>query len=129
MGNAWTRVHRGHKHETAGEGDFSRAARDGDVAVLERLAQHLKRGAFKFRQLVQKKHAVMGEGDFSGSGNGAAPEQTDVGNGVMGRAERRGEPGERAAQRGAGGGMDAQHFKKFVEHGRRQDGGNALGDH
>ena len=47
-------------------------AADGDLAVLQRLAQYLERIAGKLGQLVQKQHAVVGQGDLSRPGTGAA---------------------------------------------------------
>ena len=47
-------------------------ARDGDLAVFERLAHDFQRRAFELRQLVEKKDAVMRETDFAGRGRGRA---------------------------------------------------------
>lgn len=58
----------------------------GRLAVLERLPHHLDGGPLELRQFVKEQHAVMGERDLAGAGNGAAPQQADVGNRVVGRA-------------------------------------------
>ena len=94
-------VHRRDEHEAAGQRDLAGAARDGDLAVLQRLAHDLERGAFEFRQLVEKQHAVVGEGDFAGAGDGAAAEQADVGDRVVGGAEGARQEGQAVAERAA----------------------------
>ena len=40
----------------------ARRARDGDLAVFERLAHHFERRAFELRQLIEKEHAVDARG-------------------------------------------------------------------
>ena len=56
------------------------------MAVLHGLAQNFQGGAFKLGQFVEKKHAQMREGNLARAGDGAATEQPDVGDGVMGSA-------------------------------------------
>src|SRR5262245_60720001 len=99
------------------------------MAVLERLAEHLERGALEFGQLVEKKHAVVGKRDFTGPGNRAAAEQADIGDGVVRSAKRWSEPGQRAAERRTGGGVDAQHLEKFIERRSGKNGRDSLGHH
>ena len=62
---AGTGVHRGHEHEGAGILDAVLGATDGNGAVLQRLAQHLKDTARELWQLVEKEDTIMGEADFA----------------------------------------------------------------
>lgn len=124
-----TGVHRGHEHEAARQRDLAGAAGNGDMAVLQRLAQDLEGGALELGQFVEEEHAMVGEGDFAGSGDGAAAEQADVGDGVVRGAARPGEEGQGAFERLPGGRVDAQHVEELVERRLRHDAGDALGDH
>ena len=81
---AGTGVHGRDEHETTRQRNLASAARDGHLAVFQRLAHDLEGGALELRQLVEKQHAMVGQGDLAGTGNGAAAEQADVGNRVMG---------------------------------------------
>jgi hypothetical protein len=72
MGNAGTRVHRGDEHESTGQRHATRAARDRHVAVFQRLAQYLERGAFELGQFVEEKHAVVSQGNLAGARDCAA---------------------------------------------------------
>ena len=57
--SARTRIHGGDQHELGGKSHAARGARDGDFPVLERLAHHFQCRSFEFRQLIEKKHAVV----------------------------------------------------------------------
>ena len=46
------------------------------MAVFERLSENFEGGTFEFRQFVQKKYAMMGEGNFTRPRNGTATQQT-----------------------------------------------------
>ena len=70
------------------EGQTAGRARDRDSSVFERLAHDFERGAFEFRQLIEKQHAVVREADFARGGERAAAEQADVADGVMRRTKR-----------------------------------------
>src|SRR4051794_9659091 len=63
---ATARVHRRDELHPRGEGYVRVGARDADVAGLQRLAQRIKHGALKFRQLVEEQHAQMREADLAG---------------------------------------------------------------
>lgn len=116
---AGARVHRGDEHEAARERDLAGAAGDGDVAVLERLAKHLEGAAFELGQFVEEEHAVVGEGDFAGAGDGAAAKQADVGNRVVRRTHGTAaeDVGAVAREGLSGGGVDAQNLERFIERG------------
>ncbi len=57
---ARTRVEACDQHEVGGVGHRARRARHGDIAILERLAQHFQRRSRKLGQLVQEEDAVGG---------------------------------------------------------------------
>lgn len=71
----------------------------------------------------------MREGDFSGTGNRAAADQTGVGNGVVRAAEGAPESPVFLGEADAGGGLDAEDFQKFVERRRGHDTRDAFRDH
>ena len=52
-------VHRAHQHEAAGQRQGTGGPGDGDLPVLQGLAQRLQRGFIKLRQLVQKQDARL----------------------------------------------------------------------
>src|SRR5436190_20143499 len=69
---ARARIHRRDQHEFARESDAAGCSRNGDPSILQRLAHHFQRGTMKFRQLIEKKHAVVRHADFTGIWNSAA---------------------------------------------------------
>ena len=71
----------------------------------------------------------MGQRDLAGAGNDAAADEAGVGDGVVRRAEG---PLRDQAGRGvehAGDGVNLGGFQSLFEGERRQDGGQALGQH
>lgn len=127
---AGARIHGRDEHKAARQGDLAGATRDGDVAVFEGLAKDLQGAAFELGEFVEEEHAVVGEGDFAGAGDGAAAEEADVGDGVVGRAH--GAVAERhggIAQRLPGGGVDGEDFQGLLEGRRGHDRGDAFCDH
>src|ERR1019366_9829582 len=58
---AGTRVGRGHEHELRWEDERALATHDRHAPVLQRLAQRLEARALELRELVEEKHAAMGE--------------------------------------------------------------------
>ena len=48
-------------------------AADRDLAILQRLAQHLQCVAGKLRQLIQEQHTVVGQTDLAGAGTDPPP--------------------------------------------------------
>jgi hypothetical protein len=108
-------------------GDAGRAG-DDDPAVFQGLAEGLQNALGELGQLVHEEHAVMGEADLAGVGHPAADE-TGLRGGVMRAPERaHGEQAmlgrEQARDTPDGGGLDG-----FVQRQRRQDGGDAAGEH
>ncbi|MEY4487816.1 MAG: hypothetical protein RIQ79_324 [Verrucomicrobiota bacterium] len=104
-------VHRGDEHEGAGQGDFAGAARDGDGSILEGLTKNLKGGAFELGQLVEEQHAVVGQGNLAGAGDGAAADETDIGDSVVGGAHGAASEVVRVSQRLACGGVDGEDLQ------------------
>ena len=56
---AW--IHRGYQNDTRRKRQRCIRTRHGNLAILNRLAQHLKRLLAELRQLIEKEHAVMGK--------------------------------------------------------------------
>ena len=54
-----TRVHRGDQHEFSRKRQSACGARDRHLSVFNWLSHYLESGAFEFRKLVQKQHAVV----------------------------------------------------------------------
>ena len=129
MSNARARVHGRDEHERARQRDPAGAAGDADLAVFQRLAEHLQGGALELRQFVEKEHAVVRERDFTGARDRAAAEQRDVRDRVMRRAKRAGIPAHVRRQRPPRRGVDAQDLELLLERRRRHDGRDAFRDH
>lgn len=127
---ARARIHGGDDHALGGEGHGTGRAGDGDASVFERLAQYLQRAAFKLRQFVEEEDAVVGDADFAGGGIGAAAEQAGIGDGVMRRTKgARGDEGVFRVEQEAANAVDLGGLNGFIEGHRRDDGGDALGQH
>ena len=80
-------VHGADEQKAARQRQTSRSARDRHDAVLERLAQRLHGGLVEFRQLVEKQHTVVREGDLSRPRNRPAAREGDGGGRVVRAAE------------------------------------------
>lgn len=65
-------VHGGDQLETRREAHPVVGPGDDDLAAFQGLAQDLENLPVELRQLVEKQHALMGQGDFSGAGLAAA---------------------------------------------------------
>ena len=104
-------------------------AGDGHFAVFERLAEDLESGATVFRELVKKKNPVVGEGDFTRPGVGAATEEADIGNSVVRRTKRATGDQTFAGIKEARDRVDARGFDRFLLDHIGHDGGHALGQH
>lgn len=84
---AGTGVEGADEHELGGEGDGHFGAGDVDAAVFHGLAEDFECAALELGEFVEEEDAVVGEADFSGLGNGAAADESDVADGMVGRAE------------------------------------------
>jgi hypothetical protein len=75
-------VHGGHQHEAGREGGRVEGARDGHLAGLQGLAQHLQAAAVELGQFVEEQHAVVGHADLAGGGGAAATDHAGVADGL-----------------------------------------------
>ena len=102
---------------------------DGDLSVLQWLAHQVKRILPEFRHLVQKQHALMGEGDFTRPWVGAAASESGIGHRVMGRTERplghKGIPGRQHSHDG----IHLTDLQRFLPRHIRENGGQTLAEH
>src|ERR1700756_1029700 len=80
---AGARVHGGRQHKTRWERQGHGGAGNADRTVFKRLGKYFQDVAGEFGQLVEKKQAVVGERNFSGTRDHAAADQPGVGDGVM----------------------------------------------
>ena len=84
---AGTGVHGGNEHERAGILYAVAGARDGYLAVFERLAQHLKRLLRELGQLVEEQYPVVSQRHFARHGLVGAPGHCHLRDRVVGTAE------------------------------------------
>src|SRR2546425_4129070 len=84
---AWAGVHGRGEHEARGKRHADGRAGDGHVTVFERLAQHFEHVALKFRQFVEKEHAIVPERDLAWARHRAAAYQTGVADRMVRRTE------------------------------------------
>src|SRR6266545_6246199 len=84
-----SKVDRPDQLEAGREDRLAAGARDGDVAVLERLAERLERGPRELRELVEEEHAVVREARLPGSRPGPAADDRRRRGAVVRRPERR----------------------------------------
>src|SRR6185437_6913085 len=63
---AGTGIHGGNQHDPGRERQGAVTAGDRDGAFFERLPKLLEPAAWKFRQLIQKQNALMGQADLAG---------------------------------------------------------------
>jgi len=85
---AGTGIHGGDEHDAGRIGDGVAGSAQPDDAVLDGLAERFEHVPAELGQLVEEEHAVVRERDLAGSRNRAAADETGIGHGVMGRAER-----------------------------------------
>src|SRR4029079_8176209 len=106
-----------------GELERPLTAHDLDVALLERLAESVDRGARELGQLVEEQHAAMAEGDLPGQRPITAADQPGGGDGVVRRPERsrRGQPPVADPGRA----VHPRDLERLLEAGWRQDAGEA----
>src|SRR5262249_6242779 len=80
---ARTRIHCRYQHELARERNTAGSTRNRDPSVLQRLAHYFQGRAMKFRQFIEKQHAVMGDTYLARIWDRSSSEQADIANGVM----------------------------------------------
>jgi hypothetical protein len=82
---AWTGVHGCHHHEAGGKCGGAEGTRDGDRALLERLAQDFQAAAVELGQLIEEQHAVMCQRYFARRRRAAAADHASIRDRVMRR--------------------------------------------
>ena len=133
-------VHTGDQGEVSRVGQRAGRAADGDDLIrrVQRLAQHLQHTGAEFGQFVQEEHAPVGQADLAGLGPAPAADvcpaaagsgyQAGVADDMVG-----GTKGSVADQGLVGGklvghGVDAGHFKGFIDAHFGQDARHRAGD-
>ena len=107
-------IHGGDEHETRRVVDRPHGARHGDVAVFQRLAHDFENIAPELRQLVEKEHPVVRQGNFAGPGNRSTADETRVRDRVVRRAKRA-DGDDRLAVEGSHDTVDLGGFQRFRE--------------
>jgi hypothetical protein len=97
--------------------------------LLEGLAQDLEDMTAALGPFIENEHAVVGQRHLARHGHVAAADPPGVGNRVMGRAARAGRHQGRAVARQAGDAGDARGLDGLGQGPRRQEGGEAAGEH
>ena len=126
---AGARVHGGDQHDARREGQRHEPAADGDLAVLERLAQALERREAELGELVEEQHAEMGEAHLARARRAAAADQPRRRDGVMRRAERTLGDQRAVLRKEPRHAVDARDLDGLVEGERRHDAGQPPGEH
>ena len=122
-------VHGAHEHEAARIRHGAGRARDGDAAVLERLAHRLEHGGRKLRQLIEKEHAVVGKAHLTRLQRAAAAGHGDVRHRVVRGAKRPDTHDGIVRRRETEDGIDLRGLDHFGAVHRGQNGRQALGEH
>src|SRR6266545_6701349 len=110
----WARIHRGDENEAGGEGAARQGARDGDLALFQRLPHHLQALAIELRQFVEEKDAVVSQADLAGRRRAAAADHAGVADGVVRRAKRPRCEQRLLAVEAAHRAVDARRFEAFA---------------
>jgi hypothetical protein len=115
--------------EAGGEDHGAGRPRDDHARVLEGLAERLEHPRGELGQLVQEEDAVVGQADLSGMRNASAADEAGLRGGVMRGAERPGREQSLARSQQAGHAPDGGGLDCLLKRERRQDGGDAAGQH
>src|SRR5690242_1806475 len=83
----------------------------------------------KFREFIQKKHAVMGQTYLSGSRLSSSSKQAGIGNSMMRTAKRAGRDETILLVQKTADTVYFGCFDRFLQRERRQDGRNPFRDH
>src|SRR6185437_12735983 len=122
-------VHGRGQHEARGEAERHCGARNGDLTVLKRLAENLEDVARELGKLVQEEEAVVREADLAGTRDHAATDEAGVGDGVVRCAEGTLRDQTFVLVEDAGDGVNLGGLERLFEAQRREDRGQALGEH
>ena len=99
------------------------------MAVLERLAQRLQRGALELGELVEEENTAMRQARLTGSEVRAAADDGGGGSAVVRRAERRPRDERPLAVHETGDGVDPRHLERGAGLERRQDSRQPAREH
>ena len=77
-------VHSCNEHKVSGVGSFTFGTREGNLAILEGLAEGLENATRKFGNFVEEENTEVGKRDFAGSQAFAATKHSGKAGGVMG---------------------------------------------
>jgi hypothetical protein len=102
---------------------------NGNDTVLERLAQRLEHRAGEFRELVEKEHAAMRKGDFTGTWTRPTAHDRRSRGSVVGSAKGRHRHEGPVRREQARNGVDAGHLESFLPRERRKDPRQAPSEH
>src|SRR6266850_3211240 len=75
------------KNERSRESECHCGASYCDSSVFKRLPEHLQNIAREFGKLIEEEHTVVRHAHFAGPWNGAATDETSIGDRVVGRAK------------------------------------------
>ena len=85
---AWTRIHRGDKHEAGWVIQAVFGTRDGDMSIFQRLAKHFEHTSVELRQFIEEKQAVMCQTYFAGLWVSPSANHSYLRDGMMRASER-----------------------------------------
>ena len=120
-------VARRHHDRVRREVERALPARDLDAPLLERLPQGVDGAARELGQLVEEEDAPVRERDLAGHRPRAAPDEALRGDRVVRRAE--GPLGREPPVADPGGAVHLGDLERLLEARRRQDSGEATGEH
>ena len=126
---AGAEVHRRDQLESGREQRQPLDAGDRHDAVLERLAKRLERGPLELRQLVQQKHASMGEARLPRPRSGSAADDRGRRRAVMRCPERPPRDQRPLGREHTGDRMDPHHLERLARLERGQDRGQPASEH
>ena len=127
---ARARIHGGDQNEVGRERKRHVGAGEGDRRFFERLAQHLENVARKFRQFIQKQHAVVRQAYFAGTRRSrTTSDQSRVRYGVMRRAKWPLGQQSDAARKQSRDAMDLGGLDGFLKGQWRQDSRESFREH
>ena len=127
--SARARVHAGNEDKLRGKCGGAEGARNGHLSLLQGLTQYLQAFPVELGQLVQKKHPMVGQTDFSGGRRIATTHHSRITDCVVGRPERSGGQETLAGNQSPHGAVNPGGFKAFRRCEFRKNGRQPLGQH
>src|SRR6266478_5869710 len=126
---ARARIHRRRQHEPRWKRHRNSRARNGHCPVLQRLPHHFQHIPLKFRQLIQKEHAIVTQRNFPRPRHRASANQPGIADGVVRRSVRPRPHQPAAVFQDARHAMNPRRLDGLFERHRRQDRRDALRQH